>query len=106
METKNKVLLIGGSGYIGGLTTDYLIRDGFDVTVYDNILYEERYLKPINFIYGDIRDTDKIVQVSKEFNIVVLMAALVGDPACSVDPKLTEEINKDIFVDQYLIYSP
>jgi nucleoside-diphosphate-sugar epimerase len=93
METKNKVLLIGGSGYIGGLTTDYLIRDGFDVTVYDNILYEERYLKPINFIYGDIRDTDKIVQVSKEFNIVVLMAALVGDPACSVDPKLTEEIN-------------
>jgi nucleoside-diphosphate-sugar epimerase len=93
METKNKVLLIGGSGYIGGLTTDYLIRDGFDVTVYDNILYEERYLKPVNFIYGDIRDTDKIVQVSKEFNIVVLMAALVGDPACSVDPKLTEEIN-------------
>jgi nucleoside-diphosphate-sugar epimerase len=112
METKNKVLLIGGSGYIGGLTTDYLIRDGFDVTVYDNILYEERYLKPVNFIYGDIRDTDKIVQVSKEFNIVVLMAALVGDPACSVDPKLTEEINftaiKDICLslpkDKYVIF--
>jgi nucleoside-diphosphate-sugar epimerase len=90
---KEKVLLVGGAGYIGGLTCDYLIREGFDVTIYDNILYEERYLKPINFIYGDIRDTNKIVESSKDFGIVVLMAALVGDPACSVDPKLTEEIN-------------
>jgi len=93
INMKEKVLLVGGAGYIGGLTCDYLIREGFDVTIYDNILYEERYLKPINFIYGDIRDTNKIVESSKDFGIVVLMAALVGDPACSVDPKLTEEIN-------------
>jgi UDP-glucose 4-epimerase len=50
MEMKNKVLLVGGAGYIGGLTADYLIREGFDVTVYDNLLYEERYLKEVNFI--------------------------------------------------------
>jgi nucleoside-diphosphate-sugar epimerase len=89
----NKVLLVGGSGYIGGLTCDYLIRDGFNVTVYDNLLYENRYLKDINFIYGDIRDTEHLYEVSKNFDIIVLMAALVGDPACSVDPILTEEIN-------------
>ena len=34
-----KVLVVGGSGYIGGLTCDYLVRDGFDVTVYDNLIY-------------------------------------------------------------------
>jgi nucleoside-diphosphate-sugar epimerase len=90
---KNKVLVVGGSGYIGGLTCDYLIRDGFDVTVYDNLLYENRYLKDINFIYGDIRDTEKLYNVSKDFDVIVLMAALVGDPACSVDQSLTEEIN-------------
>ncbi len=90
---KNKVLLVGGAGYIGGLTADYLIREGFDVTVYDNLLYEERYLKEVNFIYGDIRDTKKLYQVSEDFDTIVLMAALVGDPACSVDPFLTEEIN-------------
>jgi nucleoside-diphosphate-sugar epimerase len=90
---KNKVLVVGGSGYIGGLTCDYLIRDGFDVTVYDNLLYENRYLKDINFIYGDIRDTEKLHNVSKDFDVIVLMAALVGDPACSVDQSLTEEIN-------------
>jgi len=90
---KQKVLLVGGAGYIGGLTCDYLIEGGFDVTVYDNLLYENRFLKEIPFIYGDIRDTQKLYETSKDFDIIVLMAALVGDPACSVDPILTEEIN-------------
>lgn len=90
---KQKVLLVGGAGYIGGLTSDYLINADFDVTVYDNLLYENRYLKDIPFIYGDVRDTEKLYEVSKDFDIIVLMAALVGDPACSIDPLLTEEIN-------------
>lgn len=91
--TKKKVLVCGGAGYIGGLTCDTLIREGFEVTVYDNLLYENRYLKEMSFIYGDIRDTEKLYTVSKDFDVIVLMAALVGDPACSVDHKLTEEIN-------------
>jgi nucleoside-diphosphate-sugar epimerase len=90
---KEKVLVVGGSGYIGGLTCDYLKRDGFDVTVYDNLLYENRFLKEVNFINGDVRDTEKLYEVSKDFDVIVLMSALVGDPACSVDHKLTEEIN-------------
>lgn len=93
METKSKVLLVGGAGYIGGLTTDYLIEAGFNVTIYDNLLYENRYLKNVPFIFGDIRDTEKLKDASKNFDIIILMAALVGDPACSVDPFLTEEIN-------------
>lgn len=91
---KNKrVLVCGGSGYIGGLTCDYLLESGFEVTVYDNLLYENRYLKGIPFINGDIRDTEKLEKISRGFDVIVLMAALVGDPACSVDHKLTEEIN-------------
>lgn len=88
-----KVLVVGGAGYIGGLTCDYLINNGFDVTVYDNLLYENRYLKEIPFIYGDIRNTKMLLEKSNNFDIIILMAALVGDPACSVDPVLTEEIN-------------
>lgn len=104
--TKEKVLLVGGAGYIGGLTCDYLIKDGFDVTVYDNLLYENRYLKEIPFIYGDIRDTEKLYNTSKDFDIIVLMAALVGDPACSVDPFLTEEINYKAIKDFCDVVSP
>jgi nucleoside-diphosphate-sugar epimerase len=103
---KKKVLVCGGSGYIGGLTCDYLIREGFDVTVYDNLLYENRFLKEIPFIYGDIRDTKKLYEVSKDFDVIVLMSALVGDPACSVDQKLTEEINYKAIKDFCEVVSP
>lgn len=101
-----KVLLVGGAGYIGGLTCDYLIKDGFDVTVYDNLLYENRFLKDIPFIYGDIRDTENLYNTSKDFDIIVLMAALVGDPACSVDNALTEEINHKAIKDFCDVVSP
>jgi nucleoside-diphosphate-sugar epimerase len=98
MKTK-KVLLVGGAGYIGGLTCDYLKESGLAVTVYDNLLYENRFLKEIPFIYGDIRDTEKLYDVSKDYDVIVLMAALVGDPACSVDHDLTEEINYNAIKD-------
>jgi nucleoside-diphosphate-sugar epimerase len=103
---KKKVLLVGGAGYIGGLTCDYLINDGFDVTVYDNLLYENRFLKEIPFIYGDVRDTEKLYEASKDFDVIVLMAALVGDPACSVDNVLTEEINYKAIKDFCEVVSP
>lgn len=101
-----KVLVCGGSGYIGGLTCDYLKEAGLDVTVYDNLLYENRYLKEVPFINGDIRDTKKLYEVSKDFDVIVLMAALVGDPACSVDHKLTEEINYKAIKDFCDVVSP
>lgn len=105
MKTK-KVLVCGGSGYIGGLTCDYLIDAGFDVTVYDNLLYENRYLKDIPFINGDIRDTKKLKLTSEDYDVIVLMAALVGDPACSVDQELTANINYKAIKDFCKVVSP
>ena len=88
-----KVLILGGAGYIGGYATDYLIEKGYDVCVYDKLIYETRYLKDVKFVYGDIRDTQKVINVAKDYDVIILMAALVGDPACSVDIDLTDEIN-------------
>lgn len=88
-----RVLILGGAGYIGGYTTDYLIKNGYHVCVYDNLMYETRYLKNVEFIYGDIRNTKDVIKASKNFDVIVLMAALVGDPACAVDINLTDEIN-------------
>jgi nucleoside-diphosphate-sugar epimerase len=90
---KKKVLVVGGAGYIGGATVDELINEGHEVAVYDILVYETRYLKPVTFIYGDIRDTEKLQTVAKDYDVIVLMAALVGDPACQVNVKLTDEIN-------------
>ena len=55
LNENKKVLVVGGCGYIGGYTTDLLSLNNFDVTIYDNLLYEDRFLKNVNFINGDIK---------------------------------------------------
>ena len=35
-----RVLLIGGEGYIGNVITNYLIDEGYSVTSFDKLLYE------------------------------------------------------------------
>lgn len=87
------VLVVGGAGYIGGLTTDILIEKGYTVTVYDSLLYENRFLKNCDFIYGDIRNTDKLLGIQKKYDHIIWLAAIVGDGACAQSPELTTEIN-------------
>lgn len=89
-----KMLIVGGAGYLGGYMTDiFQDKADYDVTVYDNLLYESRYLKKVKFINGDIRDVKKLEKILPQFDIVVWLAALVGDGACSINTALTEEIN-------------
>lgn len=90
------VLVLGGAGYIGGLVTDYLKESNkFMPIVADNLLYEERYMKDVIFSFCDVRDTWHILALHKSYNFdsVVFLAAIVGDPACNVNPSLTEEVN-------------
>lgn len=90
----NRILIVGGAGYIGGYMTDLFLNDeNYDVTVFDNLLYETRYLKKCKFIYGDMRDTELLSEILPDYDIVVWLAAIVGDGACAVDPQLTEELN-------------
>ena len=49
------ILVVGGAGYVGGALTDELLQRQYSVRVYNSLLYEEAYRKPVDFIYGDIR---------------------------------------------------
>jgi nucleoside-diphosphate-sugar epimerase len=90
-----KVLVVGGAGYIGGGLTDQLLSKGYEVRVYDFLLYEDRFLKPVDFIRGDVRDMARLKPHLEWADVVVWLAALVGDGACSLDEKVTREINVD-----------
>jgi len=87
------VLVVGGAGYIGGCLTDLLVERGHHVTIFDRLLYEERYLKDVPFVFGDIRDTDTLVKLQSKYDTIIWLAAIVGDGACSQDPELTYEVN-------------
>lgn len=88
-----RVLVVGGAGYVGGWLVDRAIEAGHDVHVYDLLLYEDRYLKDVPFINGDVLDRERLRPALDWADAVVWLAALVGDPACALDPALTRKIN-------------
>lgn len=89
-----KILVVGGSGYVGGALTDLLKHDdSIQFAVFDNLIYEDRFLKKVDFVRGDIRDTETLVTIAERYDVVVWLAALVGDPLCALDENLTWEIN-------------
>lgn len=88
------ILIVGGAGYVGGGIVDKL-KEQHNVTVYDSLIYEESYRKDVTFVNGDIRDTDKLLPLLDHADSVIWLAALVGDGACAINPKLTFEINSE-----------
>ena len=54
-----KVLVVGGAGYIGGAVTELLSTEKF-LFVYDSLVYEPHYLKKVDFVCGDVRDTARL----------------------------------------------
>jgi nucleoside-diphosphate-sugar epimerase len=88
-----KALIVGGAGYVGGYLVDLLKHNNYDVTVYDNLLYETRFLKQVNFINGDIRDKQKLSSILPDYECVIWLAGIVGDGACQINVDLTNEIN-------------
>jgi nucleoside-diphosphate-sugar epimerase len=90
-----KVLVVGGAGYIGGAVTDELVRRNIPFTVYDDLLYEQHYLKPVDFVSGDVRDYEKLKKILPEYTHVIWLAAIVGDPACKIRPDITKAVNQN-----------
>jgi nucleoside-diphosphate-sugar epimerase len=98
-----KILIVGGAGYVGGYLTD-LLHEKHEITVYDNLLYESRFLKEVDFIYGDIRDYEKLGKIINNYDTIVWLAAIVGDGASAVDINLTTAVNYETvkwLVDNY-----
>ena len=91
------VLIVGGAGYVGGAITDLVEsqKDRYKVRIYDSIVYEDSYRKPVDFVYGDVRDHDRLKPQLEWADVVVWLAAFVGDGACAVNPDITLEINQD-----------
>lgn len=90
----NKILIVGGAGYVGSAITQLLKLYYYDQTVLDNLIYEDRYLNEIPFIYGDVRDPEIYKDLDK-YNTIIWLAGIVGDGACAIDPVETRAINVD-----------
>jgi len=95
------VCVTGGAGYIGAIVSTELREAGHEVRVLDSLLHGQRSVAErldsvgVEFIEGDVRDAEARRRVLKDADAVVHLAAIVGDPACSRDPELSNEVNVD-----------
>jgi len=89
-----KILIIGGAGYIGTVLASKLLRKNYHITILDKLIYDHKIMqknfynkKNLNFVLGDICNLNTQIEVIKEIDIVVYLAEIVGDPACSAKPE-------------------
>ena len=94
-----KVFVTGGAGYIGSWLVPELLAKNYEVSVIDNLLFNQTTLLPhfadknFSFTRGDIRNFALMKKLVDEDDVIVHLAAILGEPACRVHPDLAESVN-------------
>jgi nucleoside-diphosphate-sugar epimerase len=98
---KEKVLVTGGAGYIGSILVPLLLAKGYSVTVFDVLIYNQNSLleccanPDFDIVKGNICDESLVSSLIPKFDIIIPLAAIVGAPACKLNPSLTRMVNNE-----------
>lgn len=97
---KKKILVVGGSGYIGRVLIRDLIDHQNEITNLDLKIYPDQKNKKIgkylneNQVILDLRDKKSIKNLLGSTNVVIILAGLVGEYITKKYPLLSDEINE------------
>ena len=95
-----KVMVTGGAGYKGCVLVPKLLGLGYEVIVYDLLLFGASGLpahERLSVVQGDIRDTASYGRAVAGCDAVIHMACISNDPSFELDPELSKTINYDCF---------
>ena len=99
-KSYSKILVTGGAGFIGSHIVDRLLKEGFEVTVIDNLstgrrenIAHHQNRKNFQLVKGDIRNTALVKNVVEDVDAVFHEAALVSVPRSVENPLLANEVN-------------
>jgi len=94
-----RLLVTGGGGYLGSIFCRKMLAKGHKVKVLDALWYGKESLEELSnnpdfeLVQEDIRNLVSTVSAMKDADTVVHLASIVGMPASSIDPILSEEVN-------------
>ena len=90
-----KVLITGGAGYIGSVTSAYLLDNEFEVNVLDNLStgHEKFIDKRDKFFFGDILEINSIITAMTGCDAVVHLAGKAIVSESVLKPDFYKEIN-------------
>ena len=99
LKLNEKILVIGGLGYVGTQLVPKLLENNFTVTVYDLGIYgcHLNSCSNLKVIKGDVRDIKKLENIVKNQDIIIHLACISNDPSFELNPKLGRSINFDCF---------
>lgn len=98
------IIVTGGAGYVGSILVRRLLESQYKVVCIDNLRFGGSALLDIwdhpqfTFYKVDITDHAKVDQIIDEHPNcygIVHLAAIVGDPACKLEPELARKTNLD-----------
>jgi nucleoside-diphosphate-sugar epimerase len=95
-----KIIVIGGAGYVGSQLVAKLLKDNYEVTVFDLMIYGNNLPsndKKLRLVQGDVRDIQKLKKSLKNQDALIHLACISNDPSFELNPKLGQEINFDCF---------
>lgn len=95
-----KILILGGSGFVGSALTQHLANKNYKVTVLDLCSYNYAFHMGnlSSFIKADIRDIVKVRDAMKGQDSVIHLSCISNDPASELNPALTRDINLTSFL--------
>lgn len=95
---KQKVLVVGGGGYIGSQLVRLLLKKKYAVKVFDNFLFGRKGLEQIDsndleIIEGDICNTKDISHAVQGVDAVIMLTAIIGHRSKDISRLNLREIN-------------
>lgn len=92
MDQMEKILVTGGSGFIGGHVVDNLLSRGHGVIIFDRYRsYKER--KDVEYQYGDVKDWEALSEAIYRCDGVIQLAGILGTQETVRNPKPAVETN-------------
>ena len=90
-----KLLVTGGAGYVGSVTSRLLLDAGHEVVVLDNLStgFREAVAPEATFVEADIRDAAQVLTPEAGFDAVLHFAGLIAAGESMVKPELYWEHN-------------
>ena len=95
-----KLFITGGAGYVGACLVPKLLEAGYQVTVFDLMIYGQDVLSDhpnLTKVRGDIRDINAMEQHICSSDAVIHLACISNDPSFELNPSLGKSINLDSF---------